>query len=143
MFTTLQHVYGTYVIDAHPQRLKDLRVVPSKVCSWHVMENAAGYTSMGGYTRSRPRSSDGTTIQLILADDSSGHKSHRLDIGSSTTIKVLFNNFFSDHYDFHIVARPCFLGTVGNRTPQEVYTKDQAVTYVYPHCSSRNGQRQL
>jgi hypothetical protein len=107
------------------------------------MENAAGYTSMGGYTRSRPLSSDGTTIQLILADDSRGHKRHRLDIGSSTTLKVLFNNqakkrgVFLRSLRFSYCSKTLFLGAVGNRTPQEMYTKDQAVTYVYPNCSSR------
>ena len=100
---------------------------------------------MGGYTRSRPLSSDGTTIQLILADDSRGHKRHRLDIGSSTTLKVLFNNqakkrgVFLRSLRFSYCSKTLFLGAVGNRTPQEMYTKDQAVTYVYPNCSSRNG----
>ena len=92
MFTTLQRVYGTDIIDAHPQRL-----IRSSSCAKQGLlmgcDGKRGRIHVDGGIHPKPssKSSDGTTIQLILADDSSGHKRHRLDIGSSTTLKVLFN----------------------------------------------------
>jgi len=72
------------------------------------------------------KSSDGTTIQLILAENSNGHERQSFDIGSYTTLKVLFNNYTEKRGVSLRSLRFSYCGKTlffGNRTPQEMCTK--------------------
>ena len=89
--------------------------------------------------RSSSKTSDGTKIQIILVDDTNEDERHSFgfDIGSSTTLKTVFNEYAEKRsvslrsLRFSYAGKTLFLSSVGNRTPEEMQMRDQDVISVH------------
>ena len=87
--------------------------------------------------RSSSKISDDTKIQIILVDDTNEDERHCLDIGSSTTLKTVFNEYAEKRsvslrsLRFSYAGKTLFLSSVGNRTPEEMQMRDQDVISVH------------
>ena len=87
--------------------------------------------------RSSSKTSDGTKIQIILVDDTNEDERHSFDIGSSTTLKTVFNEYAEKRsvslrsLRFSYAGKTLFLSSVGNRTPEEMQMRDQDVIRVH------------
>ena len=87
--------------------------------------------------RSSSKISDDTKIQIILVDDTNEDERHTFDIGSSTTLKTVFNEYAEKRsvslrsLRFSYAGKTLFLSTVGNRTPEEMQMRDQDVIRVH------------
>jgi len=99
-------------------------------------------------------SDDGIQIRLILVDDSDRDQRYSLDIGSSTTLKTLFNDYSkkrgvslrSLQFSYH--GKTLFLSSVGNKTSSELNIHDQDVINVKnntiaPQELSNSGSNQI
>lgn len=79
--------------------------------------------------------STGTRIQLILLDEAN-HR-HSFTIGSSTTLKALFNDYSHERgislrsLRFSHHGRTLFLSSVGKKTPEELNMSDQDIIDVF------------
>jgi len=88
-----------------------------------------------GYPRTL--SNNGTRINLILIDDENREDRHSLDIGSSTSLKTLFNEYANIRGSslrslrFSYTGKYIFLSSVGHKTPEELGMKDQDLIMVY------------
>ena len=84
-----------------------------------------------------------TQIQLILACDTNKHERHTLSIGSSTTLKTLFNDYARERGDslralrFSYRGNTLFLSSAGNKTPEQLNMRDQDVITVYGRRESQ------
>jgi len=80
---------------------------------------------------------EGTQVQLILADYKNTEERHLLNIGSSTTLKTLFNNYADKRgvslrsLRFLHNGKPLFLSSAGNKTPDELNMRDQDMIIVH------------
>ena len=87
--------------------------------------------------RSSSKISDDTKIQIILVDDTNEDERHSFDIGSSTTLKTVFNEYAEKRsvslrsLRFSYAGKTLFLSSVGNRTPEEMQMRDQDVISVH------------
>jgi hypothetical protein len=87
--------------------------------------------------RSPSKTSDGTNIQIILVDDTNEDECHSFDIGSSTTLKTVFNEYAEKRsvslrsLRFSYAGKTLFLSTIGNRTPEEMQMRDRDVISVH------------
>jgi len=90
--------------------------------------------------KSSPKS-DGKEIQLILVDDTNTEEPHILNIGLSTTLKTLFNDYADKQgvslrsLRFSKNGKTLFLSNIGNKTPDELHMEDQDVITV---CNTNN-----
>jgi len=88
------------------------------------------------HQKSSSKTSEETQIQLILADDENTEDRHALNIGSSTTLKMLFNDYAEKRgvslrsLRFSHNGKTLFLSSAGNRTPDELNMGDQDVITV-------------
>jgi len=87
--------------------------------------------------RKKPSSkSEGTEIQLILVDGANAEERHILTIGSSTTLKTLFNDYADKRgvslrsLRFSYNGKTLFLSCIRNKTPDELYMGDKDVISV-------------
>ena len=102
----------------------------------------SGSSSPKSQQRSSSKTSDGTKIQLILVDDTNEDERHSFDIGSSTTLKTVFNEYAEKRsvslrsLRFSYAGKTLFLSTIGNRTPEEMQMRDQDVISVHDNTSS-------
>lgn len=98
-------------------------------------------------SKSKPRrqpskSSEDTQLQLILVDDANEDDRHSFDIGSSTTLKTLFNDYAEKRglslrsLRFSYLDETLFLSSVGNKTPDELKMRDQDIISVHNTNSS-------
>jgi len=82
-------------------------------------------------------SNKGAQISLILIDDANREDRHSLDIGSSTSLKTLFNKYAGIRGSslrslrFSYTGKYLFLSSVGHKTPEELGMKDQDLIMVY------------
>ena len=96
-----------------------------------------GTSSPKSQQRSSSKTSDGTKIQIILVDDTNEDERHSFDIGSSTTLKTVFNEYAEKRsvslrsLRFSYAGKTLFLSSVGNRTPEEMQMRDQDVISVH------------
>ena len=87
------------------------------------------------------KTSEGTNLQLILMDDSNEDERHTFDIGSSTTLKTLFNDYAEKRgislrlLRFSYNGKTLFLSSVGSKTPDECMMRDQDVITVHDTSS--------
>lgn len=87
-----------------------------------------------GYYKRRREKSSGTQIQLILVD---GLLTHFLNIGSSTTLRTLFNDYAEKRgislrsLRFTYDEKTLFLSSIGNTTPDELNMVNQDVITVH------------
>ena len=78
-----------------------------------------------------------TQIQLILVCDANKDVRHVLSIGSSTTLKTLFNDYAKERGDslrtlrFSYRGSTLFLSSVGKKTPNQLNMRDQDVITVH------------
>lgn len=84
-----------------------------------------------------------THIRLILECNGNGGERHTLSIGSSTTLKSLFNDYAKERGDslrslrFSYRGKALFLSSVGKKTPEQMDMKDQDVIIVHFTGASR------
>eukprot|EP00584_Thalassiosira_punctigera_P003793 CAMPEP_0172538824 /NCGR_PEP_ID=MMETSP1067-20121228/10140_1 /TAXON_ID=265564 ORGANISM="Thalassiosira punctigera, Strain Tpunct2005C2" /NCGR_SAMPLE_ID=MMETSP1067 /ASSEMBLY_ACC=CAM_ASM_000444 /LENGTH=480 /DNA_ID=CAMNT_0013324399 /DNA_START=123 /DNA_END=1564 /DNA_ORIENTATION=+ len=94
-----------------------------------------------GYSTERKRNSSseaspGSQIQLVIADDARTDERQTLNIGSSTTLKTLFNEYSEKRgvslrsLRFTHGGKTLFLSNAGKRTPDELDMKDGDVINV-------------
>lgn len=87
--------------------------------------------------RSSSASNDGAQIKLILADDANEDDRQSFDIGSSTTLKALFNDYAEKRgislrsLRFSFAGKMLFLSSAGHKTPEEFGMQDQDVIKVH------------
>jgi len=89
-----------------------------------------------GHHRTSP-AKDGIQIKLVLVDDTNEDERYSLDIGSSTSLKALFNDY-ADKRDislrslrFSYEGKSLFLSSAGHKTPEELGMRDQDVIMVH------------
>ncbi|KAL7535249.1 hypothetical protein ACHAXR_006377, partial [Thalassiosira sp. AJA248-18] len=76
-------------------------------------------------------------IQLVLAEDKDKGQRDIFDIGSSTTLKTLFNDYAEKRgvslraLRFSYRGNTLFLSSIGNKTPNEMEIQDQDVINVH------------
>merc|ERR1719401_1040603 len=94
-------------------------------------------------TPSSKTASTETNIELILACDANEGECRTLSIESSTTLKVLFNDYAKKRggslrsLRFSYRGKTLFLSSVGNKTPDQLNMKDQDVITVHVTGASR------
>merc|ERR1719401_543679 len=100
-------------------------------------------------TPSSKTASTETHIELILACDANEGECRTLSIGSSTTLKVLFNDYAKERGDslrslrFSYRGKTLFLSSVGNKTPDQLNMKDKDIITVHVTGATRetDGER--
>jgi len=98
-------------------------------------DNCSGHSTRR-HQKPSSKTSSGTQIQLILVDDSNEDERQTLNIGSSTTLKTLFNDYAEKRgvslrsLRFVYDNKTLFLSSVGNKTPDELNMGDQDVITV-------------
>lgn len=102
----------------------------------HVCQTGDG-RAVAGHLKSSTKPSEEKQIRLILEDDNSNAETrHVLNIGSSTTLKTLFNDYAEKRgvslrsLRFSYKGETLFLSSTGNRTPDELNMIDQDVITV-------------
>ena len=91
----------------------------------------SGTGSPKSHLRSSSKTSDGTKIQIILVADTNEDERHCFDIGSSSTLKTVFNEYAEKRsvslrsLRFSYAGKTLFLSTVGNRTPEEMQMRQR------------------
>lgn len=89
------------------------------------------------------KSSQSTQIQLIIVDEENEDDRQTFDIGSSTTLKTLFNDYAEKRsvslrsLRFSYQGKTLFLSSVGNKTPDECNMRDQDVIVVHDTSASQ------
>jgi len=90
-------------------------------------------SSSKAHQKPSSKSPEGSQIQLIVVDDTNEDQRHSFDIGSSTTLKALFNDYAETRgvslrsLRFSHDGKTLFLSSVGNKTPEELNMRDQDV----------------
>jgi len=105
----------------------------------YVDEIGDGWRDSSTRRRQKPSSktSTETQIQLIIVGDTNEGERHSFIIGSSTTLKTLFNDYAEKRGDslrslrFSYGGKTLFLSSVGNKTPDELNMQDQDVIIVH------------
>lgn len=101
-------------------------------------------TSPKSHQKPSSKVSGGAQIQLILVDGANKDERNIFDIGSSTTLKVLFNDYAKKRgvslrlLRFSYDGKTLFLSSVGNKTPDELRMRDQDVITVHDSSSSED-----
>ncbi|KAL7540964.1 hypothetical protein ACHAXR_010523 [Thalassiosira sp. AJA248-18] len=94
-------------------------------------------TSPSNNQRAPSKTPDDARIQLVLAEDKDEGQRDIFDIGSSTTLKTLFNDYAEKRgvslraLRFSFRGNTLFLSSVGNMTPTELEMQDQDVINVH------------
>jgi len=97
----------------------------------------SGSSPRSHHKPSSKKTPDETQIQLILVDDTNEDERHSFDIGSSTTLKSLFNDYAEKRgvslrsLRFSYGGKTLFLSSVGNKSPDELNMQDQDVISVH------------
>jgi len=100
---------------------------------WH--DTSTSSALKNGHRRTLPN--NGKQISLILLDNANEEDRHSLDIGSSTTLKVLFNEYAEIRGSslrtlrFSYAGKYLFLSSVGHKTPEELGMKNQDLIMVH------------
>ena len=93
--------------------------------------------SSSSHQKPSSKPSTGAQIQIILVGDTNEEERHSFSIGSSTTLKTLFNDYAEKRgvslrsLRFSYGGKSLFLSTVGNRTPDELNIRDQDIITVH------------
>lgn len=123
------HMMNSFINISDPGNV--MNVVGSIGADW------SGSSIPKSQQRSSSKTSDGTKIQIILVDDANEDERHSFDIGSSTTLKTVFNEYAEKRsvslrsLRFSYAGKTLFLSAVGNRTPDEMHMRDQDVISVH------------
>eukprot|EP00584_Thalassiosira_punctigera_P007328 CAMPEP_0172539702 /NCGR_PEP_ID=MMETSP1067-20121228/10851_1 /TAXON_ID=265564 ORGANISM="Thalassiosira punctigera, Strain Tpunct2005C2" /NCGR_SAMPLE_ID=MMETSP1067 /ASSEMBLY_ACC=CAM_ASM_000444 /LENGTH=510 /DNA_ID=CAMNT_0013325427 /DNA_START=288 /DNA_END=1817 /DNA_ORIENTATION=+ len=97
----------------------------------------SGTSPAKSHHKASSKSSDDPQIQLILVDDANEDKKQSFDIGSSTTLKTLFNDYADKRgvslrsLRFSYNGKTLFLSSVGNKSPDELHMRDLDVIIVH------------
>ena len=124
-----QHMMNSFINISSPDNV--MNYVGSIGADW------SGTSSPKSQQRSSSKTSDDTKIQIILVDDANKDERHTFDIGSSTTLKTVFNEYAEKRsvslrsLRFSYAGKTLFLSSVGNRTPEEMQMRDQDVISVH------------
>lgn len=131
----------TYIETFLPQEYTQMMTSFANLSS---KKNVMGYIDQisddwSSTSKSGHRSSDnnGTQIKLILVDDSNEDERHSFDIGSSTTLKALFNDYADKRgislrsLRFSYADKMLFLSSAGHKTPEELGMQDQDIVKVH------------
>lgn len=84
---------------------------------------------------------DDTLLKLILVDDTNEDERHSFNIGSSTTLKALFNDYADKRgiplrsLRYSYAGKTLFLSSAGHKTPEELGMRDQDV--IMAHDTSK------
>lgn len=95
------------------------------------------------HRRSSPNDNE-TQIELILVDDSEGDSRHSFEVGSSTTLKALFNNYADKRgislrsLRFSYASKTLFLSSAGRKTPDELEMRDKDIIVVHDTTRSNS-----
>lgn len=96
------------------------------------------YSSLRRHRSAKPTKDDGVQkIKIILIDDTDDEQNCRFDIGSSTKLKVLFNDYAENRgaslrsLRFTYAGKALFLSSAGNKTPEDMGMKDLDVIKVH------------
>mmetsp|Transcript_46707 Transcript_46707/g.98132 ORF Transcript_46707/g.98132 Transcript_46707/m.98132 type:complete len:413 (+) Transcript_46707:659-1897(+) len=89
------------------------------------------------------KTTGGTQIKLILADDTDRDEQQTFNIGSSATLKTLFNDYAdkrrvslrSLRFSYH--GETLFLSNAGRKTPEELHMHDQDIISVHDTSASQ------
>lgn len=93
--------------------------------------------------RSPSPSDDEAQIKISLEDDTDENERHSFDIGSSTTLKALFNDYADKRgvslrsLRFSYASNTLFLSSAGHKTPEELGMQDQDVIMVHDTSKSQ------
>jgi len=95
------------------------------------------------YQKPTSKTSNGEQIQLILVDAINENEQHSFDIGSSTTLKTLFNDYAEKRgislrsLRFSYNGKTLFLSSAGNKTPDEMNMRDEDVIVAHDTSASQ------
>lgn len=124
-----QHMMNSFTNISSPDNI--MNYVGSIGADW------SGSSSPKSQQRSSSKTSDSIKIKIILVDDTNEDERHSFDIGSSTTLKTVFNEYAEKRsvslrsLRFSYAGKTLFLSTVGNRTPEEMQMRDRDVINVH------------
>ena len=97
--------------------------------------------------KSSSKTSDDSQIQLIVVDDANDDEQHSFDIGLSTTLKKLFNDYAEKRgvslrsLRFSYDGKTLFLSSVGNKSPNELNMRDLDVITVTVHNTNAGQEK--
>mmetsp|Transcript_9005 Transcript_9005/g.15672 ORF Transcript_9005/g.15672 Transcript_9005/m.15672 type:complete len:519 (+) Transcript_9005:81-1637(+) len=107
-----------------------------KMNEWCQLGNDFSHASKSSQ-RAPSQVSAGKEIKLIIVDGSHEDERHSVNIGSSTTLKTLFNDYAEKRgvslrsLRFSYAGKTLFLSSVSNKTPEELNMHDQDVIYAH------------
>ncbi|KAL7527013.1 hypothetical protein ACHAXR_004211 [Thalassiosira sp. AJA248-18] len=107
-----------------------------------ISDDWKGSSSKNRHHQSSSSTDDASQIKLVLVDDANKDGCRSFDIGSSTTLKVLFNDY-ADYRGislrllrFSYAGKTLFLSSAGHKTPKELSMQDRDVIKVHDTSKS-------